>query len=97
MKVRLSRRAQADIDDIWMHIAELSQNVEAATKVIRDIEDAIDAIGRSPSIGRRRDHDLGAGFRSLPVGLHVIVYRVSRSVRIAGVFHHTRDLPAHFQ
>jgi len=98
MKTRLTRRAQANLDDIWLHIAELSQNTEAATKVIRSLEDAIDAIGQNPNMGRRRDLDLGAGLRSFVVGQHVVVYRRRRSfVSIAGIFHHTQNLPTLFQ
>lgn len=97
MKTRLLRRAQAELDDIWLHIAELSQNVEAATRVIRNLEDAIDAIGQTPTMGRRRDQDLGAGLRSFVVDQHIIVYRVTKTVTILGVYHHTRNLPSLFQ
>lgn len=44
-------------------------------------------------MGRRRDHDLLAGLRSLPVGAYVIIHRIEgRDVLILHIFHGRRDL-----
>jgi len=44
-------------------------------------------------MGRRRDHDLRSGLRSLAVEPCVIIYRVEgRDVLILHVFHGRRDL-----
>jgi len=44
-------------------------------------------------MGRRRDHDLRPGLRSLSVGAYVIIHRIeARDVLILHVFHGRRDL-----
>lgn len=97
MRVHVTRNAKRHVDEIWLYLAELSQNLESADSVTSELDERIQGLARNPLIGRSRA-DLGKGFRSLQVGLHVVVCRVGRTtVSIVGVFHHTRNLPSLFQ
>ncbi len=97
MRLKVSPRAFLDLDDIWRHIANLSQSADAADTVISQLEERFHFLARNPESGRRRDRDLGRDLRSFPYGLHIIVYRVTKTVTILGVYHHTRNLPSLFQ
>jgi plasmid stabilization system protein ParE len=53
---------------------------------------AFDRIGNDPRVGRRR-RDLPEPYRALPVGRHIVVYRVRpRSVDILTVLHESMDV-----
>ncbi|MBM3755037.1 MAG: type II toxin-antitoxin system RelE/ParE family toxin [Acidobacteria bacterium] len=97
MRVHVTRNAKRQVDEIWLYLAELSQNLESADSVTCELDERIQGLARNPLIGRSRE-DLGEGFRSLQVGLHVVVYKVGRkTVSIIGVFRHTQNLPTLFQ
>ena len=65
---RLSLEAEAELDEIWIHIAVESGSTEIATRVVDNITERFWLLARSPFIGRRRDEDLRPGPRSFPVG-----------------------------
>ena len=76
MAHRLAPEAEAELDDIWYYIAKESQSIEIADRVVDSITDRFFLLAAYPHVGRRRDEDLRPGLRSLPVGEHVIIYRV---------------------
>ena len=63
-----SLEAEAELDEIWIHIAVESGSTEIATRVVDNIAERFWLLARSPFIGRRRDEDLRPGPRSFPVG-----------------------------
>ena len=90
MAYRLTRRARLDLLDIWQHIAR--DNETAADRFIDVLTQKCGFLGENPYAGRARD-ELRPGYRSFPVGQHVIFYRVVKSdVRIMHVIHGRRDL-----
>ena len=91
---RVADRARADLDDIWIYIAQ--DNPEAADKYLRTIVSRFPTLAAMPLIGRER-HELSPGLRSFVVGHHVIFYRLSgNDVEIIRVLDGARDLPPLF-
>ncbi len=71
-RVRVTRDAERDLDQIWIHIAR--DNIDAASRLVDELTARFVIIGSSPEIGRARD-ELKSGLRSHPVGNYVIYYR----------------------
>ena len=90
-------RAAAELDEIWLYVAAESNSVDVANKLIDSITERFLLLAKHPYLGRTRDHDLGAGSRTFPVGEYVIVYTVEhKNVLILRVVHGRRDLAALF-
>lgn len=97
MPHRVARRAADDLDEIWLYVAEESQSIEVASKLIESITDRFFLLGNHPYVGRARDRDFGAGSRTFPVGEYVILYSLEgQNVLILRVVHGRRDLAALF-
>jgi len=64
----VSPRAADDLDDIWLHVAKESASVNTANRLIDSITDRFLLLSIQPYLGRTRDHDIGSGIRSFPVG-----------------------------
>lgn len=95
MRLSISRRAQNDLDAIWVFIATESGNTEIADRVLDSISGAFRILRRTPFIGRNRGPDLQRDLRSHAVGNYVIFYRIESSdVRIVRILHGRRDIPA---
>jgi plasmid stabilization system protein ParE len=65
-----------------------------ADRFFADFEKLVEHLGRTPSIGRRRD-DLEAGLRQYPVYPFTVYYEVdetTRIVRILSVVHASRNV-----
>lgn len=93
MAVRVSAEAEADLDEIWSYVATESGDAHTAERLINSITDHFFVLSKHPHMGRRRDHDLRPGLRSLSVGAYVIIHRIEgRDVLILHVFHGRRDL-----
>jgi toxin ParE1/3/4 len=92
MAHRLSPRAEGDLDDIWYYVAKESGSMEVA-RLIDSMTDRFFLLGGFPYMGRPRDEDLGAGYRSFAVGDYVVVYAVEgEDVLVLRVAHGRRDL-----
>jgi len=91
---RLSPEAEAELDDIWVRLARESGSVDIATRVVGSITERFWLLARHPYLGRRRDHDLRPGLRSLPADDYVIIHRIEEDdvVLILHVVHGSRDL-----
>ncbi len=75
---RLSAKASKDLRLIATAIA--SRYSEASADVALDrVLEICRLLGRHPLFGRARDRDLGPGIRSIPAGLFIVIYRVTRS------------------
>jgi toxin ParE1/3/4 len=68
-RVRVTRDAERDLDEIWYHVA--CDNLDAANHLVDELTSRFILIGFSPGIGRTRD-ELRPGLRSHPVGNYVI-------------------------
>ena len=88
-----ARRALADLDEIFDHIA--SDSPVRARSYVREIEEACATLRRMPLRGTSRP-DLGPGVRALPLWRRVLVVYVATSdrVEILRIFSAGRDYEA---
>jgi toxin ParE1/3/4 len=90
---RLSRQADADLDEIAEHIA--ADNADAADRVLNALSETFVALARSPGIGQRRE-DLRPGLRVFPAtrpahNYVVFYYPIPDGIEVATVLHGHRD------
>lgn len=82
--------AQEDLDEIWLHIADNSENI--ADSFIDELFERFVLIGQFPQMGRERD-ELAVGLRSFPLRRYLIFYRViDNGIEIVRVLHSARDI-----
>jgi toxin ParE1/3/4 len=95
LPVLRTNRAEADLDEIWLWIAE--DNIDAAERTIERIEAAENRLGQFPEIGQARP-DLADGVRHWPMPPYLILYRVETDrVLVLRVVRGARDLPGLFE
>ena len=94
MKLVVSPRAQADIDDIWEYTVRRWGERQAET-YIGLIKEGVDVIAENPAVGRPCD-DVRPGYRRYPVGSHVLFYRVrEEDVVVVRILHQRMDVERH--
>lgn len=52
---RLSAETEAQLDDIWLHIARESGSVDTAIRILQSITDRFWLLAQQPRMGRRRE------------------------------------------
>ena len=93
MAHRLSAKAEAELDNIWRHIAQESGSTDVAKRIIAGITDRFHLLAAHPYSGRSRS-DLRPGLRGFLAGDYLILYRIEGAdVVILHVIHGRRDLP----
>ena len=92
----LAPEAEAELDDIWLYIARESGSIEIANRVVDSITGRFWLLARYPYSGRQRDHDLGAGLRSLASGDYIVIHRLESDqvVLILHIVLGSRDIGA---
>ncbi|HLX60579.1 MAG TPA: type II toxin-antitoxin system RelE/ParE family toxin [Planctomycetota bacterium] len=90
-----SENALEDVREIWQYIAE--RDIDAADRVVRDIDCVYQRMREFPQIGRIRD-DISSGLRSAISGKYVIFYQATAtSIQIVRVLHGARDIERVFK
>ena len=91
---RLAPEAEAELDNIWIHIARESGSIDIATGVVEAISERFWLLARYPFLGRARDEDLLPGLRSFPANDYLIIHRIEKDdlVLILHVVHGSLDL-----
>jgi toxin ParE1/3/4 len=92
----LSRRARADLDEIWDYTAE-QWGSRQAEDYIRTIWQACRDVADGAAIGRSAD-EIRPGYWRFTVGAHVLFYRrldQDAHVEIVRILHRRMDLPRH--
>jgi toxin ParE1/3/4 len=90
-RVRKSTLAEADLAEIWLHIA--LDDPDAADALLDRFESLAKLLASSPAIGRRRP-ELGRDLRSFPTGHYLLFYRPSATgIELVRVVHAARDVP----
>ena len=85
--------AEADLDQIWLYVAQASSSIDVANRLVDRITDTLWLLAQHPQIGRRRDYDLRPDLRSFPVGEYVVIYRIEADVVvILHIFRGSRDI-----
>ena len=54
MSYRLSSRAEAQLDDIWLYMARGSGSIDTAIRIVQDISDRFWLLAKYPRMGRMR-------------------------------------------
>ena len=90
----LSKRAEADVDDIWTYIARNDR--QAADRQIDRIYDRFEMLVQQPEFGESVGY-LTAGLRRTRVGNYIIYYEIEPNhVQIRRVLHGARDVKKFF-
>lgn len=94
-RYRIADSAEADMEDIWVYIAQ--HNADAADALIGKFRVRFASLAKTPGIGRRRT-DLRSDLRSFAVGNYVIFYReMEPTIEIVRVLHGAMNLLAQFR
>jgi len=95
-RFRLTSRALRDLDTIADY--SLATWGERQTeKYIGELEQRFRWLAQNPQAGRARN-EVGEGYRSYPLGAHVIFYVIiPEGVAIIGVPHGAMDIEAYFE
>ena len=95
MSYRISKRADADFDEIWTHVAQ--DSTEAADRLEDEIHRAVCLLGRMPGLGHRRPDVTDDRYRFWSVVKYVVAYRVeAKTIVVVRVVHGARDFRAIF-
>jgi toxin ParE1/3/4 len=87
--------ARADLDAIWLYVAEHG-GIETADRLIDAIIQWFPRLASTRGMGIARE-DFAPGLRSFPVGDYLVFYRrASGRIDIVHVLHGRRDLPRFF-
>ena len=90
-RIRVSRPAERDLDDIWYYIVKKSGSIEIADRLVDSIMETFPLFAQSPEAGARRD-EITPGLRGFPVGNYIIYYaETERHVVISRILHGMRD------
>jgi len=90
-RIRVSRLAEQDLDEIWLRTARTSGNTEIADGIVASIVETFRLFARTPEAGARRE-DIAPGVRGFPIGKFIVYYRVNgKHVVISRVIHGMRD------
>lgn len=89
--VTLTKSAQSDLLEAWLYIAE--ENLQAADRVLDDIESEANTLLRQPLMGRARP-ELGDGVRTWPTSTPYILFYLAddQGITVLRVLHHARDV-----
>ena len=94
MKLVVSPRARADIDEIWKYTAHRWGERQAEV-YLRLVEEGVNAVAANPAVGRPCD-EVRPGYRRYPLGSHVLFYRVSAErVVVIRILHQRMDVDRH--
>jgi toxin ParE1/3/4 len=92
---RISDAASADLEEIWLFIAQ--DDPDAADHFIRTVVSRFPKLASMPYVGRHRE-ELSARLRSFPVGSYVIFYRPrDDGIEVVRILHGARDFPPLFK
>jgi toxin ParE1/3/4 len=89
-KVRKSSRAEEDLINIWLYVAE--RDAGAADRLLDRFEARWQLLATQPRSGVRRE-DLGVGLRTVVIGEYLSVYRLEgNTIEIVRVLHGRRRI-----
>jgi toxin ParE1/3/4 len=93
-RLRRTARAEADLIEIWQHIA--AENEAAADRIVDRLDRKSRLVASFPNLGRRRD-DLAPGLRQTSSGNYLILYRqIQGGAEVVRYVHGARQLSSVF-
>ena len=95
-KIRLSRKAIADLDGIWDYTAQ-TWSEEQAVIYYRQIYGAIHGLNNLPVFLEKRYDVIKPGLFGFKVGHHIIFYKKGKngSIFVNRILHEKMDFPRH--
>ena len=95
-KIRLSRKAIADLDGIWDYTAQ-SWSEEQAVIYYRQIYSAFQGLNNLPVFLEKRYDVIKSGLWGFKVGHHIIFYKKGKngSISVDRILHEKMDFPRH--
>jgi toxin ParE1/3/4 len=88
----LAPAAVEDVDEIWLHIAR--DSVDAAERVLDELEAACELLAGRPHVGHVREDLADASVRFWPVRSDLVVYRPDRvPLEVVRFWHGARGTP----
>ena len=94
MRLVVSAAARVDLKAIARYTRQKWSTAQAKTYLAL-IAERIVHLARRPRLGKKRE-DVAPGYRSLPVGRHLIFYRIDdNAVIVVRVLHQSMDLRLH--
>ena len=94
MRLRLSHRARADLDGIWLYTAQ-RWSVEQAEAYLRGIGQAVTLLCENPRLGRDAS-EIKPGYFKSPALSHVIYYKLpSGTLDVIRILHKSMDTEHH--
>jgi plasmid stabilization system protein ParE len=90
-RVLFTKSAQTDLLEAWLYIAQ--ENLQAADRMLDDIDAQASTLSRQPLMGRARP-ELGEGVRAWPTSTPYILFYLAddQGVTVLRVLHHARDV-----
>lgn len=89
-RVVLTDSAKQDRLDIWLYVA--ADNLDAADRLLDEIDETLRLLASAPGLGRARD-DIAPGLRYFPIGNYLILYEVlPDGIAVVRVVHGARHL-----
>ena len=89
-QLKRTRQAEIDLLDIWEFIA--SENIEAADKTVRALDDRSLELLHNPELGPARN-DVAKGMRHLVMDSYLILYRIDDDdIEVVRYLHGARNL-----
>jgi toxin ParE1/3/4 len=91
---RRTARAEEDLVEIWLYIAE--DNANAADRLLEEIDRSCGLLADNPLLGRARP-DIAPELRYLPIGNYLILYRtLPHGIEVVRVVHGARRMEGLF-
>jgi antitoxin ParD1/3/4 len=88
----VSPPAARDLDEIWQFVAR--DDIDAAERLIEELEDACERLAANPHLGHVREDLAEPSYRFWRVRSYLIVYRPeSRPLQIVRFWHGARGVP----
>jgi toxin ParE1/3/4 len=85
-----THQAEADLIDIWLFIYKAWGEAQA-DRYLDELEVRMERLTRNPRMGKSREL-LRPGYRSWPVGRHIVFYRIDEAeVTVVRVLHEKMD------
>lgn len=93
-EIRLSRRAEADLEGIYTYTVQ-QWSAAQAIRYVTELNVGLQALAIGQILGRARS-DLAEGYLSRPIGAHLIIYReMDDALFVVRILHASMDVPRH--
>jgi toxin ParE1/3/4 len=87
-------RARTDLDQVWSYSVK-NWGDERAELYLRELQKALEMLAAHPRLGRACD-DIRPGYFKMPVGSHVVFYKLGQArIDVVRILHGRMDFDRH--